>query len=92
MTASLFAGYFSVFSTRIGYVLPRKLLPVESCMRLNKDTLIFIAGSTSKFYSQSKKRILNTIEDSQRWQLVRTSAPLYETNGELYYSATYPSV
>ena len=41
MTASLFAGYFSVFSTRIGYVLPRKLLPVESCVRLNKDTLIF---------------------------------------------------
>ena len=71
--------------------LPRKLLPVESCVRLNKDTLIFITGNTLKFYSQSKKRILNTIEDSQQRELVRTSAPLYKINGKLYSSATYPS-
>ena len=75
--------------------LPRKLLPVGSCIRLNKDTLIFVAEMTNdnalKFYSQSKKTILRTIEDPQKRELVRTSDPLYKINGELYYSATYPS-
>lgn len=75
--------------------LPRKLLPIESCTRLNEDTVIFVTGTTDnssiKFYSKRKKRILNTIEDSQQKKLIRTSEPLYQINGKLYVSATYPS-
>lgn len=75
--------------------LPRELLSVESCTRLNNDTLIFCGKedekSALKYYSQSKKRILKTIKDSQNKISIRTSDPLYQLNGKFYHSATYPS-
>lgn len=71
--------------------LPHELLPIGPCIRLNEDTLIFRSGEELKYYSQSKKKILKTLKDSPKKMPLGTSDPLYQLNGKLYHSPTYPS-
>lgn len=75
--------------------LPRDILPVSQHMWLNKDTCIFSEGSTEnpilKMYSKKKAGIIKYLEDKQKGCFVKTSTALYQTDGQLYISAPYPS-
>lgn len=77
------------------YKIPRELLPASQYEWLNENVCVFSSGATQnptlKIYSKIQNRILKEISDEQKTSFVKTADVLYKVNGELYFSAPYPS-
>lgn len=77
------------------YEIPKEVLPACQYEWLNRDTCVFSDGtvetSTLKIYSRSKNKVIKKMEDKQKTMFVKTSNTLYKANGNLYFSAPYPS-
>lgn len=77
------------------YEIPKEVLPAYQYEWINEDTCVFASGtvgtSALKIYSKSKNRVIKKIEDKQKTTFVKTSNPLYKSNGTIYFSAPYPA-
>ena len=77
------------------YEIPKETLPASQYAWLSEDICVFSSGATQnpvlKFYSKIQNRILKEINDEQKTSFVKTSDVLYKVNGEIYFSAPYPS-
>ena len=73
--------------------LPRDVLPSGLYAWINSDTCVFASGlSGLKLYSKGKGKVLVSWEDKQLKQpFLKTSDALYEVDGNVFFSATYPS-
>lgn len=74
--------------------LPHDVLPSGLHAWLNGDTCVFESGfpKVLKLYSKSKGKVIDFFEDKRLKQLfLKTSDALYEVDGKICFSPTYPS-